>query len=81
MSQRNVQLVIGRLVTDEDLRQRFLRAPAETLDDLSERGCELSRGEKDALLEIDTQLWTRIAAKLPSRLQLCTLRVESPHHR
>jgi hypothetical protein len=31
MSHRNVQLVIGRLVTDEELRRQFLRAPHETL--------------------------------------------------
>lgn len=77
MSQRNVQLVIGRLVTDEALRQRFLRAPTRTLDELSDVGWEMSRGEKDALLEVDTHLWSRIAAKLPSRLQQCVLGEEA----
>ena len=32
MSQRNVELVIGRLVTDEELRLRLTRSPLETLN-------------------------------------------------
>jgi hypothetical protein len=78
MSQRNVQLVIGRLVTDDDLRRRFLRAPHDTLAELSELGWDLTRGEIDALLEIDAQLWGRVALKLPSRLQRCSLRESAP---
>lgn len=77
MSQRNVQLVIGRLLTDEDLRARFVRAPDETLDELSACGWDLTRGEIDALLEIDRRLWDRVAVKLPSRLQRCSLRSDS----
>ena len=74
MSQRNVQLVIGRLVTDEELRRRFVRAPVETLEELSERGWDLTRGEIEALLETDAHLWGRVAGKLSSRLQRCSLR-------
>jgi hypothetical protein len=80
MSQRNVQLVIGRLITDEELRLRFLRAPSETLVELSERGWDLTRAEIDALLETDAQLWGRVALKLSSRLQRCSLRSEEPPH-
>lgn len=79
MSQRSVQLVIGRLVTDEDLRQRFRQDPARTLEDLADEGWELTRGEIDALLETDGQLWSRVAAKLPSRLQRCSLQCERTH--
>lgn len=74
MSHRNVQLVIGRLLTDEDLRQRYMRDPAQTLEELSEQGWDLTRGEIDALLQTDSHLWSRVAAKLPSRLQRCSLR-------
>ena len=77
MSQRNVELVIGRLVTDEDLRTRFARAPLETLQSFSERGYELSGGEIAALLDADIGLWARVAARLPSRLQRCPLRSEN----
>lgn len=78
MSQRNVQLVIGRLVTDEDLRLRFLHAPLETLIDLSEQGWELTRGELDALMQTEPRLWGTVAAKLPSRLQRCSLQGDMP---
>jgi hypothetical protein len=74
MSQRNVEILLGRLLTDEDLRRNFARAPLDTLTAFSEQGWELTRGEIDALIETDAQLWSRIAAKLPSRLQRCSLR-------
>jgi hypothetical protein len=69
MSQRNVELLIGRLVTDEDLRRRFARAPFEALAEFVEQGWELTRGEIDALVQVDITLWSRAAARLPSRLQ------------
>lgn len=78
MSQRNVQLVIGRLLTDDDLRQQFLRAPVATLEELSEQGWDLTPSEIDALVDTDVQLWSRVAAKLPSRLQRCSLRSDAP---
>ena len=76
MSHKNVQIVIGRLLTDEELRAQFVRAPAETLEELSDRGWELTRAEIEALLETDPLLWGRVALKLPSRLQRCSLRTE-----
>ena len=78
MSHRNVQLVIGKLVTDEELRRQFLRAPYETLAELSERGWDLTHAEMDALIETDSQVWSWVAVKLPSRLQRCSLRSEPP---
>jgi hypothetical protein len=77
MSQRNVEIVIGRLVTDEELRLRLTRAPLETLQSMAERGYELTRGEIAALLEVDITLWSRIAARLPSRLQRCSLKADT----
>jgi hypothetical protein len=77
MSHRNVQLMIGRLVTDEELRRKFLDAPHETLAELSDRGWDLTPSEMDALIETDTQLWNWVAVKLPSRLQRCSLRSDS----
>jgi hypothetical protein len=79
MSQRNVEILIGRLLTDEELRGRFLQAPFDTLTALSEQGLELTRGEIDALVQTDEQLWGRVAAKLPSRLQRSSLR-SGEHH-
>ena len=51
MSQRIVERVIGRLVTDEELRFEFTRAPSGTLEALREYGWELNHAEIDALME------------------------------
>ena len=74
MSQRNVELLIGRLLTDEHLRRRFGAVPREVVLDFQEQGWELSPGEVDALVSTDTRLWFIAAAGLPSRLQRCRLR-------
>ena len=73
MSQRNVELLIGRLLTDEDLRGQFTRAPFETLAEFCEKGWDLSRGEIDAFTQTDADFWERAAARLPSRLRRCSL--------
>ena len=49
MSQKTVQLMIGRLLTDEDLRLQFVERPRETLADLRDQGFELTNDESDAL--------------------------------
>ncbi|HWO13853.1 MAG TPA: hypothetical protein VNN80_30330 [Polyangiaceae bacterium] len=74
MSQRNVELLIGRLLTDEVLRRRFGGCPRAVVADFCEQGWELSPGEVEALLAMDTKLWFIAAAGLPSRLQRCSLR-------
>jgi hypothetical protein len=73
MSQRNVELFMGRLLTDAELRRRFARAPLEIVGEFCEQGWELSRGEMDALAQLDMRLWCQAAASLPSRLQRCSL--------
>lgn len=78
MSQRNVELLIGRLLTDEELRRRFTHAPAETLNDYLAQGWELTRGEMDALVETDVRFWSVGATRLPSRLQRSSLRQAEP---
>jgi hypothetical protein len=74
MSQRNVELFIGRLLTDGELRRRFIDRPELAIGEFCEQGWELSRGELDALVEMDVKLWFLAAAGLPSRLQRCSLK-------
>jgi hypothetical protein len=76
MSQRTVELVIGRLLTDEELRLRFNQDPLGTLAEFCERGFELTRGEIDALLQTDTQVWVQTAERINPRLQRCSLRIK-----
>ena len=74
MSQRTVERVIGRLVTDEELRFEFTRAPRETLANLAELGWELTAVEIDALLRTDLRLWSDAAARVDPRLQCSSLK-------
>jgi hypothetical protein len=76
MSQKTVQLLIGQLLTDEELRLKFLRQPLETLIALHEQGLELTKGEIDALVQTDKKLWDAAAARVNPRLQRCMLRNE-----
>jgi hypothetical protein len=74
MSQRTVQLIIGRILTDEELREKFLVSPRDTLTRLRDTGFELTDTEIDALSDTDDRLWTSGADAIDSRLQQCCLK-------
>jgi hypothetical protein len=74
MSQKTVQLVIARLVTDEELRLQFLRDPVETLTAFRDQGFELTRDEVEALIQTDRELWAYAAGRIHPRLQRCSFR-------
>ena len=75
MSQKTVQLVIGRLLTDEELRSHFVDRPLETLTRLKEQGFDLTRDEINAIVESDPEIWALMATLIHPRLQRCSLRV------
>ncbi len=75
MSQKSVQLLIGRLLTDEELRERFIARPLETLARLREDGYDLSACEVAALADGDQTMWTSMARRIHPRLQRCSLTV------
>jgi hypothetical protein len=74
VSQKTVQLVIGWLLTDEDLRLRFAERPLETLTEVREQGYELTGDEIDALVRSDPGVWPSMARRIHPRLQRCSLR-------
>jgi hypothetical protein len=74
MSQKTVQLIIGRLLTDEDLRARFVERPRHTLAELREQGFELTDDEIDALARTDAKAWPAMATRIHPRLQRCSMR-------
>jgi len=76
MAHRTVEILIGRLLTDEDLRRRFTRDPRATLEEFRQQGWELTQSEVDALLSPDASIWTEMARRIPSKLQRCSLRSE-----
>ena len=69
MAQRSIEILIGRLITDEQFRADFLDAPEQTLIDLRERGMEMSETEMAALVNTDPLLWVRTAEYVDPRLQ------------
>jgi hypothetical protein len=73
LAQRHVEALIGRLITDEQLRAAFLANPEATLRELCARGVELSRTEVAALVATNCELWRRAAELLDPRLQKASL--------
>ena len=74
MTQRCIEIVIGRLVTDEEFRDTFLGDPHKALGELLERGTHLSHAEIAALVAIDATLWGRVAEQIDPRLQKVSLK-------
>jgi hypothetical protein len=74
LAQRIIEILIGRLITDEQFRREFLEAPESTLVGLCDQGLELSRTEISALVNTDPTLWARTADRLDPRLQKASLK-------
>jgi hypothetical protein len=73
VAQRSVEVVIGRLVTDEGFRAMFMRDPDATLTQIVEWGYDLTPVEIAALEATDRALWTRTAEHIDPRLQKVSL--------
>ena len=74
MTQRSVEILIGRLVTDEEFRQTFRTDPQRAIDQLLERGLDLTPAEIGALMHTASELWERVADELDPRLQKANLK-------
>jgi hypothetical protein len=57
MSQRMVEIVIARLLTDEEFRARFVINRTEMIVELSLIGVDLTRSEIDVLMGTDASVW------------------------
>jgi hypothetical protein len=69
MSQRDVERVIGRLVTDEAFRRRYAQDPVAVIREIVEAGADLTPVEVRALANLDPGLVVRIADALDPRIQ------------
>lgn len=76
MSQRNVEKVIGRLVTDEGFRRRFAEDRDAMVQEILDHGLDLNPCERRALLALDPQ---RIA-QFAEQLDPCIQKVELGTH-
>jgi hypothetical protein len=75
VTQRNVELLIGRLLTDEEFRDLFLADPERALRTLLDRGFHLTQSEIAALRAIDASLWPRVASEIDPRLRKARMRL------
>ena len=74
MTQKSVELLIGKLVSDEELRNRFRGEPLATLEALRREGLELTELEVRALLSLGSQELEDLAGSLDPRLQKASLK-------
>ncbi len=73
MTQRNVERLIGRLLTDEEFRQRFQDSPNGTLDALLAGGWELTPAERSALAGLDREALAAFARTVDPRIRKVSL--------
>jgi putative intracellular protease/amidase len=69
VTQKSVEVVIGRLVTDEPFRTEFVQDPRAALQGVRDRGLELTASEIGALVDTDPTLWAEVADGIDPRLQ------------
>jgi len=74
VTQRCIEMVIGRLVTDEEFRGTFLSDPHRALSELLERGMHLTHAEIAALIATERAIWERVADEVDPRLQKINLK-------
>src|SRR3989441_6466463 len=74
MTQQSVEILIGKLLTDEELREAFEQNPHGVLVWLLRQGLQLSRLEIEALKSIKPSDWSGLADTIDRRLQKASLR-------
>ena len=74
MSQKSVEIVIGRLATDEEARARFMEDPGALIESLRRGGLELSAVEAEALRVLPGSSLEALARALDPRLQRASLK-------
>jgi aryl-alcohol dehydrogenase-like predicted oxidoreductase len=80
MTQHSVEILIGKLVTDEELREAFQLDPQGVLGWLLRQGLQLSRLEMEVLTSIKPSDLSGLAELIDRRLQKASLRrAPMPH--
>ena len=73
MAQRSIEILVGRLLTDEAFRDKFVRNALTVLQAFSETGHDLTPLEIEAFMATPKRLWNEFAAQLDPRLQKANL--------
>ena len=76
MAQRSIEVLIGRLITDEAFRAAFRRNAAVALTGFIESGYELTGLEIAALCATAIEVWEYVAEHIDPRLQKASLTSE-----
>jgi hypothetical protein len=74
MSQRNVERLIGRLLTDDALREQFLESPERAIASFVAEGWELTALEDAALAGLDPRSLSALASRVDPRIRKVSLR-------
>ncbi len=74
MAQHSIEILIGRLMTDEAFRFAFRRDAMATLTGFMESGYELTPVEISALRATPAGVWEQVAVHIDPRLQKVSLR-------
>ena len=74
MTQQSVEILLGKLLTDEELREAFQQNPQAVLVWLLGQGLPLSRLEMEALRSINPSELSGLADMIDRRLQKASLR-------
>ena len=69
MAQRSIEILIGRLITDEAFRSAFRKDAGTTLTGFIESGYDLTTLEITSLRATPEGLWERVAEQIDPRLQ------------
>jgi hypothetical protein len=84
VAQRSIEILIGRLVTDEAFRSAFRTDAVATLTGFVESGYELTALESAALRATPPDLWEHVAEHIDPRLQkasFCRVEERKSHDR
>jgi hypothetical protein len=84
MAQRSMEILIGRLVTDEAFRSAFRADSVATLVGFVEAGYDLTALEIAALRGTPLDVWERVAEHIDPRLQkasFCRVEERRSHDR
>lgn len=74
MSQRAIEVIVGRLVTDEAFRTSFERDPLHALEELAMQGVCLTEIEIAALIGTRASLWGETGEQIHPHLHKANLR-------
>jgi hypothetical protein len=78
VAHRSIEILIGRLVTDEAFRNAFRSSAMATIAGFMEAGHELTPTEIAAVRATPAAVWEQVAAFVDPRLQKASLAQEPP---